>query len=169
MRTVKYSQATQPYEVNCLGLSEIISAHNGYVKNYMSIKNGFKENHQFESKKVGFVDSEVIPHLFEESLMQHNDGIEARKEIFETIKGDNTIILLFTTKSSRFLHVLHKGQTRGMYVWKNNKGEIILCSREAPLLQVFEDFLEKSNFNRVLSINRLVDTEEQQTYEIRGL
>ena len=69
MRTVKYSQATQPYEVNCLGLSEIISAHNGYVKNYMSIKNGFKENHQFESKKVGFVDSEVIPHLFEESLM----------------------------------------------------------------------------------------------------
>lgn len=165
-QTVKYSEVTQPYKVNCLGLFEIISTHNGFVKNYEAIKDRLTKDHHYESEKRGFVDSEVIPHLFEESLMQHNDEVEARKEIFETIRGDNTVVLLSMIKYSRFLHVLHKGRTRGIHVWKNGNGEIILCSREEPLQQVFGDLLEQGNFKEVLSVRWEEDRKEQRTYKI---
>jgi len=166
MDTIEYVAATQPYKVNCLGSSEIVSAHNGYVQEYIAIKNNFKESHQFESENGCFVDSEVIPHLFEENMVQCNDVIEARKDVFERLNGNNTVVLLSATKHSRLLHVLHKGQTRGMYVWKNNKGEIILCSREDPVHKMFGHFLEEASFKKVLSIGWQVDSELQQTYDL---
>jgi len=66
------------------------------------------------------------------------------------------------------LHILHKGKTRGMHVWKNGKGEMILCSRGEPLQQVFGNFLKEGNFEKVLSINWNVSGEFQQTYAIVG-
>lgn len=171
-KTVEYSEATQPYKVQCLSTSEIVCAHNGKVRNSEKIREGLSKEHCFESEEAAklanskIVDSEVIPHLFEEKLKQHHDGIVARKDIFGQLKGSNTVVLLYSTKNKRFLHILHKGQTRGIHVWKNDKGEIILCSREEPLLQVFGDLIEEGNFDKVLSIMWKERREEQQTYEI---
>jgi len=168
MYTIEYAEATQPYKVNCLGL-EVISAHNGYVRNYTMMKDNLKEKHQFESEKIGFVDSEVIPHLFEEKLMTYRDEAEAGKKTWQTLEGNNAAVLLSLTGNTRLLHLLHKGHSRGMHVWKNNKGEIILCSREKPLRQVFDNLLKEGAFEKILSIEWRVDKEAYQVYEITQL
>ena len=111
--------------------------------------------------------SPVIPHLFEEKLRKYHDEIEARKKTLENIEGNNAIAILSATKNDRvFLHILHKGQSRGMHIWKNDHGEIIFCSRPKPLQQIFRTFLKKNNFKKILSISYQEPKETQQTYRI---
>lgn len=164
--TIEYSTAAQPYKAECLGFPEIISAHNGKVENYKQIRKDLSKEHSFESESVKLNDSEVIPHLFEENLMIGFDDATARERTFETIQGNNTAVLITQLEGKSQLHILHKGKTRGMHVWKNGKSEIILCSREEPLLQVFGDFLREDDFEKVLSIGWQVNNEVQQTYEL---
>lgn len=166
MDTIEYDEETQPYKADCSGISEIISAHNGKVENYEHIRKNLSKEHFFESEAVKLNDSEVIPHLFEESLMMGFDEIEARKKAFQTIRGDNTVVLITQLERRRLLHILHRGKTRGMHVWKNGKGEIILCSREEPLLQMFGDFLREKGFEKVLAIGWQVDNKAQRTYDV---
>lgn len=166
MDTIKYAEATQPYNVNCLGLSEVVSAHNGKVRNYEEIRKNLSPHHSFESEVVKLVDSEVIPHLFEENLKMCCDEFEARERTLEFLKGNNAVVLLSSIGENRFLHILHKGHSRGMHLWKNGKGEVILCSRSEPLQQVFGGFLQEGNFKKTLSIRWQVDEEVQQTHEI---
>lgn len=171
-KTVEYGEATQPYRVECPNTSEIVSAHNGKVRNFEEIREGLSKEHCFQSEEAArlanskIVDSEVIPHLFEENLKLRDDEIEARKDVFKQLEGSNTVVLLSSTKNKKLLHILHKGQTRGIHVWKNDKGEIILCSREEPLLQVFGDLIEEGDFEKVLSIKWKESREEQRTYEL---
>ena len=166
MDTIEYDEETQPYKAECLGFSEVISAHNGKVENYEHIRRNLSKEHSFESEAVKLNDSEVIPHLFEENLMMGFDEVEARKKTFETIQGDNTVVLMTHLERRRLLHILHKGKTRGMHVWKDGKGEIILCSREGPLLQVFGNLLSEKGFEKVLAIGWQVDSEAQRTYAV---
>ena len=168
MDAITHDEEAQPYKVECLGLSEIISAHNGKVENYEQIRKHLSKEHFFQSESVKLNDSEVIPHLFEENLMMCFDEVTARKRTFETIEGNNTAVLITQLEGKSLLHILHKGKTRGMHVWKNAQGEMILCSREEPLQQVFGNFLTEGNFKRVLSINWNVPKEFQQTYELVG-
>ena len=44
MDTIGYAEAAQPYKVNCLGFSEVVSAHNGKVENYMNIRKTFPKS-----------------------------------------------------------------------------------------------------------------------------
>lgn len=165
--SIQYREATQPYKVECLGSSKIISAHNGKVENYMLIRRDLSREHSFESEKaVRLVDSEVIPHLFEEKLVMCFDEVEARKKTLESLEGNNAVVLLSLTKKTKLLHVLHKGHSRGMHIWENDKGEIILCSREEPLQQVFGGLLREGNFKKDLSIVWKEDRQEQRTYKV---
>ena len=167
MDTIKYAQAAQPYKVKCLGISEIVSVHNGYVRNYMDIRRKLPKEHSFQSEAIKLIDSEVIPHLFEEKLRKYHDEIEARKKTLENIEGNNAIAILSATRNDRvFLHILHKGQSRGMHIWKNDHGEVIFCSRPKPLQQVFETFLKENNFEKILSIGHQEPKEMQQTHEM---
>jgi len=167
MDTIKYAQAAQPYKVKCLGISEIVSVHNGYVRNYMDIRRKLPKEHSFQSEAIKLIDSEVIPHLFEEKLRKYHDEIEARKKTLENIEGNNAIAILSATRNDRvFLHILHKGQSRGMHIWKNDHGEVIFCSRPKPLQQIFRTFLKKNNFKKILSISYQEPKETQQTYRI---
>jgi len=169
MNTVEYAEATQPYKVNCLGLAEIVSVHNGYVRNYTMIKDHLKGKHQFESEKRGLVDSEVIPHLFEEKLMTYCDEFEAGKKTLQSLEGNNAAVLISLTGKTKLLHLIHKGHSRGMHVWKNDKGEIVLCSREKPLKQVFVNLFKEGAFEKILSIEWNVDREVYQVHEILDL
>jgi len=166
--TVKYREAAQPYKVNCLGLLETISAHNGKVENYERIRRSLSGEHRFESgtAEVKLNDSEVIPHLFEENLLMYDDEIEARRNTTTKIEGNNTVLLATWLEGTGRLHVLHKGSTRGLHVWENDNREIILCSREEPLRQVFGDTLEEGNFDKVLSIKWKERREAQRTFQI---
>lgn len=167
--TIQYSEAAQPYKAECLGFSEIISAHNGKVNNYQQIRENLSKEHSFQSESVKLNDSEVIPHLFEENLMMCLDEVEARKMTFQAIKGDNTAVLITRLEGKSQLHILHKGKTRGMHVWKNERGEILLCSRKEPLQQVFGDVLKESSFCKDFSIKWKENREDQRTYNIVNL
>jgi predicted glutamine amidotransferase len=168
--TIKHAEAAQPYMVRCLDTAEIVSVHNGKVRNYESIRKDLSKEHLFQSEIVKLVDSEVIPHFFEENLRKWNEEIEARTKTLEAFEGDNTIVLLTREKRKRrmHLHILHKGKTRGMHVWRNDNGEIVLCSREEPLQQVFGNFLKRGDFDKVLSIGWQEDKQIQLTYDIVG-
>ena len=166
MDTIEYPESTQPYKINCLGLSQIVCAHNGKVRNYAAIRSGLSKEHYFQSDKVKLVDSEVIPHLFEENLKKYGGETEASKRTLESLEGNNAVILLSSNEEKRVLHILHKGRNRGMHVWRNDKQEIILCSREKPLQQVFGRFLKNGGFEKVLSIEWREKKEIQQSYKI---
>lgn len=135
--TIKYALAAQPYKVNCLGHLEVISVHNGMVSNYEEIRKNLSQEHHFESEAVRLIDSEIVAHVFEENLVISNDEIEARKKTFETIEEANTVVLLTIERGKSLLHIIHKGMTRGLHIWTNDIGNIILCSREEPARQVF--------------------------------
>lgn len=167
LHTVGYPEATQPYKVNCFGFSEIISTHNGKVENYMEIRQSLSNRHYFQSEDgVGLVDSEVIPHLFEERLGICSDEVKAAKYTIDTLRGGNTVVIISEKKGIRTLHVLHKGKTRGMYVWKNKKKEIILCSRKEPVQHVLKETLKENNFEIVLSINWNEDKKAHHSFEL---
>jgi len=169
MHTVKHPEATQPYMVNCLGLSEIISAHNGKVRNYEEIRKGLSKEHYFQSETMTLVDSEVIPHLLEENLFMCSDESTAVRRTFNALEGNNTVVLLTELEGTYRLHVLHKGHTRGMHIWRNNIGEIVLCSRMEPVQQIFGKLLKENDFGKILTIEWKEDREEHLTHEIVGL
>lgn len=151
--TIGHPEATQPYNINCSRHFEVVSAHNGMVRNYKEIRRNLSKYHSFQSEcVVGLVDSEVIPHLFEEKLNGCSDEIEAAKYLLETLEGDNALALLSKRNGKRTLHILHRGRTRGMHIWKNKEGNILLCSRKEPVLRVFKQTLENENYKKALSI-----------------
>jgi glucosamine 6-phosphate synthetase-like amidotransferase/phosphosugar isomerase protein len=151
VETARFKETAQPYVVKCYSESAVVCAHNGKVKNYMEIKNKLGAEHVFESEKVELIDSEVIPHLFEEIIHRKN-GADSLETLFNSLEGSNTTVLLQVDRDNAFLHFLHKGKTRGLTVWTNDTGELIFCSRKEPLKDEFEDVLEGGKFKELVSI-----------------
>jgi glucosamine 6-phosphate synthetase-like amidotransferase/phosphosugar isomerase protein len=167
MGTVNYREAAQPYKAKCLGLSKIFSAHNGKIENYQEIRKSLSKKHCFLSEEtVKLIDSEVVPHLFEENLMVYCDEEEAAKRTIRTLEGNNTVVMLSLTEAAKSLHVIHKGKTRGMHLWKNEEEEIVLCSRNEPLKRVFGNLLKEGKFAETLSIEWKKAKEVRQSYKI---
>lgn len=152
MHTTKFADATQPYVANCFPNLSVVSIHNGYVANYMAIKEKLRVEHFFESEKVELIDSEVIPHYFEQLLKEKGDASKALDALFSSLEGSNTISLLQSEKDGTFLHLLHKGKTRGLTVWTNKQKEIVFCSRREPLLEEFNSVLTERDFKETVSI-----------------
>jgi len=152
MQTAKFAEATQPYVANCFRNLTVVSVHNGYVANYKAIREKLAE-HAFESEKVELIDSEVVPHYFEHLLKEKGDTAKALDTLFSSLEGSNTISLLQSEKDSVFLHLLHKGKTRGLTVWANRQKEIVFCSRKEPLLGEFHSVLTERDFKETVSIS----------------
>ncbi|MEM2249808.1 MAG: hypothetical protein QXP16_03840 [Candidatus Bathyarchaeia archaeon] len=152
METAHFRETAQPYVVQCFSGLTVISAHNGNVTNYKAIRERLSGKHLFESERAELIDSEVIPHLFEELLLEKGCPEEALNTLYLAVDGPNTISLLQIEKGRTLLHFLHKGKTRGLTIWKNRRGEVIFCSRKEPLTETLGFFLDKGNFVEHLSI-----------------
>jgi glucosamine 6-phosphate synthetase-like amidotransferase/phosphosugar isomerase protein len=147
LETVKFKEATQPFVENFEPELTIVSAHNGRVENYLELKEKLK-GHVFESEKVGFVDSEIIPHYFGELLGEGDDVNEAVQELLCSLKGKTlgSAALLHLGSENMFLHLIHKGWSRGLTVWANEKGEVIFCTRPEPVTEELEESLVRGEF-----------------------
>ncbi|MEM3617046.1 MAG: hypothetical protein QXJ31_03945 [Candidatus Bathyarchaeia archaeon] len=152
MGTAHFRETAQPYVARCLSGLTVVSAHNGNVTNYKAIRERLGGKHVFESERAELIDSEVIPHLFEELLFEKNSPEEALNTLYSAIEGPNTVSLLQIEKEQVLLHILHKGRTRGLTIWKNEKGEIIFCSRKEPLIEELSGTLDEGKFTEQDSI-----------------
>jgi len=157
-KTIEHKECTQPYKPLCPYNFNLVSAHNGVVQNYLDLKDKLNTSHSFESQKVKkIIDSEVIPHLFEELLSKSREPRKATHALFEQIEGSNThgntAILIFANKGVAHLNVIHKGKTRGLIIWTSPKNEVLLCSREQPVEKILNKFVRENNFKKIVEIS----------------
>ena len=151
METAGFQATAQPYVAKCRSGLTVVSVHNGKVENYLEIRRKLVSRHVFESEEVGLIDSEVVPHFFEEKLANKPES-EALNDFINGLDGSNTIGLLQTGKDVVFLHLVHKGKTRGLTVWTNNCGEVVFCSRKEPLIAEFKGILADGRFGEKISV-----------------
>ena len=152
MNTTKFKETAQPYVVERNPELTVASVHNGKMENYREVRGKLGAGHVFESEKHELVDSEVIPHFFEEILSERENTSQALYEYFCAIKGSNTAAILQVAEENSFIHLVHKGKTRGLTVWTNEKDELIFCSRKAPLIEEFGTILTKGDFREKVFI-----------------
>jgi glucosamine--fructose-6-phosphate aminotransferase (isomerizing) len=164
VESARFKETAQPYVTRCGKGLTVVSAHNGNVTNYEEIREKLGEKHVFESERVELVDSEVIPHLFEELLKEKADANEALDSLFSTLEGPNVASLLQIESDCVFLHFIHKGKTRGLTVWTNEKDEVVFCSRKEPLIEVFGDVITGGNFKEKLAISYHEDVSRKLSF-----
>jgi glucosamine 6-phosphate synthetase-like amidotransferase/phosphosugar isomerase protein len=111
MKNAKFKETAQPYVTRCYSNLTIVSAHNGNVTNYEEIRKRLSAEHNFESEKIELIDSEVIPHLFEELLRKKADSKDALDSLFSALEGPNALSLLQIGKEHVILNFIHKGKT----------------------------------------------------------
>jgi glucosamine 6-phosphate synthetase-like amidotransferase/phosphosugar isomerase protein len=151
MKAARFKETAQPYVGQFEPELTIVSAHNGKVENYKALKARMKE-HVFESEKAGFVDSEIIPHYFSELINETESVDEALYQLLCTLKGSNAVSLFQLDAENAFLHLIHRGKTRGLTVWTNEKNEVIFSSRPEPVMEEFESLLKEDKFKEKISI-----------------
>jgi glutamine phosphoribosylpyrophosphate amidotransferase len=165
--TAAFREAAQPYVEEFEPELTIVSAHNGRVENYLDLKKKLKA-HVFESEKVGVIDSEIIPHYFGALLEEGADTEQAAQELLCTLKGKTvgSIALLHIDSENAFLHLLHKGWSRGLTVWTNEKGEVIFCTRPEPVLEELKNTLARHEFKQKVVIKLREDATLKLTFPI---
>jgi len=151
METARFKAAAQPYVAKCRSGVTVVSVHNGKVENYLEIRRKLVSRHVFESEETGLIDSEVVPHFFEEKL-ENKAEPEALNDFISGLNGSNTIGLLQIGKDVVFLRLVHKGKTRGLTVWTNDCGEVVFCSRKEPLIAEFKSILADGRFEEKVSV-----------------
>jgi glucosamine 6-phosphate synthetase-like amidotransferase/phosphosugar isomerase protein len=152
MDTAKFKETAQPYVVEREPGLTVVSVHNGKVENYMEIRKKLGDAHVFESERFQLIDSEVIPHYFEEVLNEKEDTAEALYAFFCSLQGSSAVAMLQLGDEDSFLHLIHKGKTRGLTVWTNHRNEVVFCSRREVLEKELHDVLVKSSFKQKISI-----------------
>jgi glucosamine 6-phosphate synthetase-like amidotransferase/phosphosugar isomerase protein len=166
MESAEFKETAQPYVVEFEPNLTIVSVHNGKVENYKELGERLGERHVFESEKVQLIDSEVIPHYFEELLNEIEDANEALYMLFCALQGSNAIAMLQIDEENMFLHLIHKGKTRGLTVWTNEQKEVIFCSRKEPVMEEFNKILVKGKFKEKISIPYREDTGLKLSYQL---
>jgi glucosamine 6-phosphate synthetase-like amidotransferase/phosphosugar isomerase protein len=127
MRTTRFKETAQPYLARCYPNLKVVSAHNGNFLNYKKIREKLSDVHTFESEEIELIDSEVIPHFFEELLKEKKEADEALAAVFSALEGPNAVSLLQIGQECVFLHFIHKGKTRGLTIWTNKQNEVIFA------------------------------------------
>ncbi|MCS7386861.1 MAG: hypothetical protein NDF55_09050 [archaeon GB-1867-005] len=164
--TVKYMECTQPYIANCTEKFKVISVHNGFLRNYKEIKEKFKLKHIYESEKISFIDSEVFPHLMEELICHGVKESDLAVEIFRKIEGNNVASLLLIRNNKLRLFIIHKGATRGLYIWKNEQGDIIFSSRRHIIRDILSEVLQKGKYELIFHVEPKKQGEIALLFEI---
>ena len=152
MKTAQYKETAQPYVVEREPELTVVSVHNGKVENYREIRKTLDSAHVFESEKFELIDSEVIPHFFEEKLSEKEDVTEALYSFFCSLQGSSALAMLQLSEEDSFLHLIHKGKTRGLTVWANDKNEVVFCSRKEVLTEELGSLLSRGRFKEKISI-----------------
>jgi glucosamine 6-phosphate synthetase-like amidotransferase/phosphosugar isomerase protein len=152
MKTAKHKETAQPYAVEREPNLTVVSVHNGKVENYKEIRKALGSAHVFESEKFELIDSEVIPHFFEDTLSEKEDVTKALYSFFCGLKGSGAIALLQLSEEDSFLHLFHKGKTRGLTVWANDMNEVVFCTRKEVLTEELGSLLSKGRFREKASI-----------------
>jgi glucosamine 6-phosphate synthetase-like amidotransferase/phosphosugar isomerase protein len=152
MKTAKFKETAQPYVVEREPDLTVVSVHNGKMENYREIRKKLGADHVFESEKFELIDSEVVPHFFEDVLSEKRDVNQALYDFFCSIKGSNAVAILQVEEENSYIHLVHKGKTRGLTVWTNEKNELVFCSRKAPLIEEFNNVLTRGKFREKICI-----------------
>lgn len=152
MKTARHIETAQPYIVARNPELTVVSVHNGKMENYKEIRANLASDHVFESEKFGLIDSEVIPHFFEEMVSETEDMTKALYSYFCSLQGPNALAILQLGEENSFVHLIHKKRTRGLVVWKNDRGELIFCSRRKPVIQEFDEIIKKGRFKEKVTI-----------------
>jgi glucosamine 6-phosphate synthetase-like amidotransferase/phosphosugar isomerase protein len=156
LHTVLFKESTQPYVSSCAANLRVAAVHNGFVSDYLEIRKKLRLKHLFESEKEnGLIDSEIIPHFFEELLLDGAGLDGALNMLLEQLENQNNALCMLVLNSRQVgdhIVFLHTGKTRGLTVWSNGKGEVMFSSRKEPMKYAFGDFLEKHGFEERLSI-----------------
>ena len=152
MKTAHHSETAQPYIVARNPDLIVVSIHNGKMDNYEEVRSKLGSDHVFDSEKFQLIDSEVVPHYFEEMVSETEDVSETLYNYFNNLQGSNAIAFLQIGEEDSFLHLIHKKKTRGLTVWKNDKNEVIFCSRKTPVIEEFSEIMEKGNFREKIDI-----------------
>jgi len=166
IETAKFKETAQPYVVELDSNLTIVSVHNGRVENYRELRKQLREEHVFESEKVEFIDSDVIPHYFEALLNEVDSIDEALYMLLCTLHGSSAIAMLQIDEENTFLHLIHKGKTRGLTVWTNDQNEVIFCSRKEPLIEEFSRILVNGRFREKISIPYREDAGLKLSYQV---
>jgi len=166
MSTAGLRETAQPYVVEQDPDLTVVSVHNGKVENYKELRAKVRGNHVFESEKTQLIDSEVIPHYFEQLLHEIEDPNEAAYSLFSALQGSGSIGILQIRDENAFLHILHKGKTRGLTVWTNEKDEVIFSSRKEPLQTELKDVLSNRKFREKVSIGYREDAGLKLTFPV---
>jgi len=166
MTTVKFKEAAQPYVVERDPKLTVASVHNGYVQNYKELRAKLGEAHVFESEKFELIDSEVIPHVFEELVSEKEDMDDALYSLFCALHGSHAIGLLQVGEENAFMHLIYKGKRRGLTVWTNTRNEIVFCSRREPLTQELRNVLSNGTFKEKVSIEHGEDAGLKLSFQI---
>jgi glucosamine 6-phosphate synthetase-like amidotransferase/phosphosugar isomerase protein len=152
MNSASLKETAQPYVVRFDPSLTIVSVHNGKVENYEKLRAGLGKRHTFESENIQLIDSEIIPHYFEELLNETKDVDEALSELLCRLQGSNTVSMLQVRGENSLMHLVHKGKTRGLVVWANDHSEAVFCSRKEVLTHEFRKVLAQGNFKIKASI-----------------
>ncbi|MGQ9641939.1 MAG: class II glutamine amidotransferase [Candidatus Bathycorpusculaceae bacterium] len=152
METAVFRETAQPYVSNCYDGLTVVSVHNGNITNYEEIRKKLGKAHVFESERVQLIDSEVVPHFFEELLKERKSFEEALNKLFCSLQGSSAVALLQVEAKKAFLHFVHMGKTRGLTIWTNEHGELVFCSRKEPLMEEFSNVIANGGFEEKISI-----------------
>lgn len=152
MKTASFKETAQPYLACCYPDLKVVSAHNGNFVKYREIREKLSEVHTFESEKTELIDSEVIPHFFEDLLKEKTEADDALDALFSALNGSNALSLLQIAEERVLLHFIHNGKTRGLIIWTNEQNEVVFCSRKEPLIEDFGNILTQGKFNEKVSI-----------------
>jgi len=166
MATASFRETAQPYVARNDKDLAVVSVHNGKVENYQELRAELGNTHVFETEKVGLIDSEVIPHVFEKLLSSGQSRDDALYNLLCTLQGTSAIALLQRTGEEVFLHFVHRGKSRGLTIWANDRNEIVFCSRKEPLCEEFHRILADGKFREKVSIACREDVGLKLSYRI---
>lgn len=152
MSTAELKETAQPYVGQHDTDLTVVSVHNGKVLNYSDLRAKLGQKHILESEKHGLIDSEVIPHYFAQLYEETKDPEKALKMLYDALEGSNSLAILHLAENDIYLHFIHKGETRGLHVWTNSRGEVIFCSRAEPCKSVLDDLFKDGKFNEKISV-----------------
>lgn len=167
MDTVQFKETAQPYIENFEPELTLVSAHNGRIENYSDIRNKMT-THVFESEKIRLIDSEVIPHYFGALLEESGNGDQAAHALMDSLKGKTvgSIALLQLDEENQILYLLHKGWSRGLTVWTNDKNEVIFCTRPEPVKEELKEMLRERCFKEKVMIKPKEEAELNLSFSV---
>ncbi len=167
LNNANLKETAQPYVVELDPKVTIVSVHNGKVENYLDLRQKLGAEHLFESERTQLIDSEVIPHYFEEVLNEVKDPNEALYAFSCLLRGSNAISMLQVEEEETYMHFIHKGKTRGLTIWTNPENELIFCSRKEPIMEELRDFITRRNFTGRFSIKNQEDVGLKLSFQVK--